>query len=157
MQSFCVKVFIRVIGSISGRFKIGFCVDIDFYIILNSFWSWVESGSVSMSGNIGSLGPLILWCKIEFNSLLINWSTQLKTIAANESLNSFNYLWIRNLNLPSVCNVSAEYCLRDTAFSKQTSTSFQCERPEYKFAKPSQTSNSFTLSSSAYQYAKESL
>ena len=36
--------------SISGRFKIGFCAPIDFYIIVNPFLSWVKSGSVTRLG-----------------------------------------------------------------------------------------------------------
>ena len=45
-----VHYFIRVIGSISGRFKIKSCAYIDFYMIVNSFLNWVKSGSVIRSG-----------------------------------------------------------------------------------------------------------
>ena len=48
-----LKVFIRVnFGSgVSGRFKIGSCEHIGFYIFLHSFWSQVKSGLITRSGN----------------------------------------------------------------------------------------------------------
>ena len=42
-----------------GQFKIGFCVHIDFLIILNSFWSWVKSNSVTRSYKYRIIGSIL--------------------------------------------------------------------------------------------------
>lgn len=56
---------------------------------------------------------------------------------------------------PSAWSVAAEYSFRALAFCKHISASLQCERLEYRFARPCQISNSVTPSSSPYSKVDE--
>ena len=55
---------------------------------------------------------------------------------------------VKEFGSPSAWSVVAEYDFRALAFCKHISASLECERLEYKFARPCQISNSVTPSSS---------
>jgi hypothetical protein len=57
---------------------------------------------------------------------------------------------VKEFGSPSAWSVAAEYDFRALAFCKHISASLECERLEYRFARPCQISNSVTPSSSPW-------
>ena len=61
-------------SSVSGRFKIESCVHIDFYIILNSFWSRIRFQDQVNTGSSGlfytSLQLIVIYCVKKYHNRL---------------------------------------------------------------------------------------